>query len=308
MTTKVLKPPYNPRYVQRKKLLSMQLYAEIILILIVMARNSSYLLMKLGIGNIAPVSLIAFRFLSAFIICALLFPKKVFAINKKTLLAGLSIGVLMFFILFLQITGLKDVSSSEAGFLASTTVVFVPVIQAVHTKSLPKATQCLYILITMTGIALLTITSGLSISWGAVLYIIGAFIYAVHILMTESFSKDVDLFSIGIIELFVTGILSLFTSLLIEDFAIPSQPADWAIILSLAILCSIVGLAIQPKFQQYTTAERYGLFCGLGPLFSCLLGVMFLHEKFGVREAVGSFLILAGILLATFYEKKEKSC
>lgn len=198
MTTKV----YDTHYSQKKSLGMSQLSAEIILILIVMARNSSYLLMKLGIG-------------------------------------------------------------------------------------------------------LLTITSGFSISRGGLFYVIGALIYAVHIIMTERFSKEVDLFSAGIIELFVTGILSLFVSLLTEDFVIPQRSSDWVIILSLAVLCSIVGLAIQPQFQQYTTSERYGLFCGMGPVFSCILGVVFLHEQFGIREAAGSVLILGAVFWSTFCGQKN---
>lgn len=301
MTTKV----YDTHYSQKKSLGMSQLSAEIILILIVMARNSSYLLMKLGIGNIAPVSLIAFRFLAAFFICAVLFPKKTFSVNRETLISGIAIGILMFFILYLQIIGLKDVSSSDAGFLASTTVIFVPAIQAIRSRKLPEAKQCLCICVTMIGIGLLTITSGFSISRGGLFYVIGALIYAVHIIMTERFSKEVDLFSAGIIELFVTGILSLFVSLLTEDFVIPQRSSDWVIILSLAVLCSIVGLAIQPQFQQYTTSERYGLFCGMGPVFSCILGVVFLHEQFGIREAAGSVLILGAVFWSTFCRQRN---
>lgn len=304
MTTRFLKYSYGAQSSRKKGEGISQLTAEIILILVVMSRNSSYLLMKLGIGNIAPISLIAFRFLSAFLICAVLFPKKTFVINKTTLFAGLSIGVLMYFILLLQIIGLKEVSSSEAGFLASTTVVFVPLIQAFHKKKYPAAKECACICITMAGIAFLTIKTGFSISLGAVFYVIGAFIYAVHIIMAEAFPKEVDLFSIGIIELFVTGFLSLITSLMVEDFCIPIRASDWMIILSLAILCSIVGLAIQPQFQQYTSPERYGLFCGMGPLFSCILGVVFLHEQCGIREIIGSVLILIGVFWATLSKEK----
>jgi len=281
--------------------------AEFILILTVVARNSSYLFMKMSVDCIPPLTLVAVRFLLAFAFLSLLFWKKMLLINKETLAAGSQIGVLMFLILAFQMYGIETVSSSEAGFLAASTVIFVPIINCFCYGKKQDISLIFSVLITFFGIFLLSFTTDFVLSKGAVFYIIAAVIYAVHIIMTERFSKKVNLLSAGIIEMGVTGLLSLIFAYFTEDFSASFSPKSWGIILGLVFICSVVGLAVQPRFQKYTSSERYGLFCGMGPLFSAILGIVFLHECMNFQEIIGSVLILAGVFLGTNYRRKDKS-
>ena len=101
-----------------------------------MAWGSSYLLMKVGLGTIPPFSLIALRFLIAFFAVSLLFREKIKQTTPRTLLRGSILGLFLFGLFAFLIHGMQTTSTSNAGFLTSTTVVLVPVFHALITRRL----------------------------------------------------------------------------------------------------------------------------------------------------------------------------
>lgn len=69
------------------------------------------------------------------------------------------------------------------------------------------------------------------------------------------------------------------------------------IISVLAVVCSGFGFTLQPVAQRHVSAERAGLFCAIAPAVASLLGVVVLHERFGVLSFIGLTLILTSIML-----------
>ncbi|MCI2062400.1 MAG: DMT family transporter [Eubacteriaceae bacterium] len=271
--------------------------AEFILTLIVMARSSSYLLMKLGLNGIGPFNLIALRFLIAFAAAGIIFRRRLLHMDNTTIKAGIILGLMMFAILTMQIFGLKTMSSSGAAFIAGTTIAFVPLIHALIRRQPPEPKICLLVLMTMSGIALLSIRPGFVFTGGSALYMGGAFIYAVHIVTCDHFAGRIDALAAGIFELAVAGSAAFVCSFIFEKPQLPQSMSEWAIIMALALICSAFGLAIQPMIQQYTEPERYGLLCGLGPVFSGLLAFFFVGEMFSMREFAGAAVILMSTVL-----------
>ena len=111
--------------------------ADRMIALVSVAWGSSYLLMKIGLDGIPPFSMVALRFGLAFAAVALLFRRQLRGTAASTLAGGALLGLLLFGVFGLLMYGLKTTSASTAGFLTSTTVVFVPVLQALLVKRLP---------------------------------------------------------------------------------------------------------------------------------------------------------------------------
>jgi drug/metabolite transporter (DMT)-like permease len=156
----------RPAWTQRK--------ADWMLALVSMAWGSSYLLMKIGLGGIRPFFLIALRFGIAFVVTALLFCRKMFRTDLRTAAYGALLGLLLFGVFSFLMFGLGTTTASTAGFLTSTTVVFVPLLQALVTKKLPAPRVALGTGMTLLGIGLLTIRESLAMSGGAVECLLGA--------------------------------------------------------------------------------------------------------------------------------------
>jgi len=270
--------------------------AEWVLVLTVMATSASFLFMKLGL-SLAPFNLLALRFLIAFAAAFFLCRKRMRRVTQKTVFVGALLGLLMFTLIAAQLFGLSSVTTSCASFLSRSTILFVPLIRSLQTKSLPRREVVIGALVTTAGLALMTITSDLSVSAGAWLCLLSGLIYAFHVLIADHYAGEIDLLAAGILELASGGLAAMTLSLLVESPRLPATTEEWGVVLALGLLCSSFGLAVQPVAQQHTTPERYSQIFAMGPAFSLLYGWVFLREVFSMRELAGALLVLAGLLL-----------
>lgn len=97
--------------------------------------------------------------------------------------------------------GVKNTTASTAGFLTSTTVILVPVLQIFITRKLPSRKIVCGVLIVSTGLALLLIGDDFTIASGAYYCLVAALLYAVHIIVTNRFVREVDALQLGIYQL-----------------------------------------------------------------------------------------------------------
>ena len=97
--------------------------AELLLAVIVIANSSSYLLTKVGMGDMGPFNLISVRFALAFLACLPFCFGRLAKASRATLRCAAQLCLFMFSVMALQIYGLRTITSAEAGFFSSTTVI-----------------------------------------------------------------------------------------------------------------------------------------------------------------------------------------
>lgn len=280
--------------------------ADFIIALVSVAWGSSYLLMKLGLDGIHPFNLIALRFGIAFIITALIFIKRVIKIDRKTICYGALLGFILFSVFSFLMIGLQTTTASSAGFLTSTTVVFVPILQTILTWRKPKWTIVAGTTLTILGIALLTLKNSLTIETGAILCVFGAFSYGWHIIATDYLTQKSDGVLLGISQLGFTGLYGFIFSMIFECPVLPKTSIEWMAVLGLAVICSAFGFVMQPVAQRYTTPERTGILFALEPVFAAIFGFIFLHELLQIKGYLGAILVLAGVFVSSVRTNENK--
>ena len=259
-----------------------------------------------GLNTIESFNILALRFLISFVILDVIFYKKLKNINRNELLYGTILGVTLYFILSLELHGLKTINSSIVSFLENIAIVFVPIFEAILIKKLPKLSIIVSTSITLLGVAFLTMqNSSLTLSFGEVLCIGAAILYAVMIIMTDRFSHKGDPIILGIVQIGVVGILGICSSFIFEHPHLPSTSQDWLFIITLALICTVFGFTFQPLAQKYTSSQRAGQFCALNPVTAAILGWVLLSEQMALLKIVGAILILGG-LLYTSTRKEDK--
>ncbi|SOB99041.1 threonine/homoserine efflux transporter RhtA [Ureibacillus xyleni] len=281
-----------------------QLKANFIMLIVTMFWGSSYLFMKMGLGSFQEFNLVALRFGIAFILAGALFYKRLINMNFKTFFYGFILGSLLFLLMSAVTFGLKFTSVSNAGFLFSLSVVFVPMLLAIFFKVKPEKRVIFGVGIAIIGIALLTLNNKLSINSGDYLIILGAIVYALQIIFTDKFTKNVDSITLGILQLGVAGAWGLLFSFLFEEPHLPSTSEAWVSIMALSVLCSAIGFIGQAVAQKHTTPTHTGLIFSLEPVFAAFFAFMFINEVLPVKGYVGAILILVGVLIAQFKFKK----
>lgn len=277
--------------------------AELLMASVSLAWGSSYLLMKIGLDGIGPYNLITLRFGIAFLAMSLIFLPRYRQLSVPTLAKGLLMGAILFLIFFGMVNGVNHTTASTAGFLTSTTVVMVPVLECLLKRALPSKTMVVSILLSVAGLFLLTAKDGIVLDTGAVYCLIGAFFYAVYIMVFARLAKGNDTLLISIIQLGIASFLGAVFMFLSETPSLPATPMQWGAIFGLGLICSAYGFVVQPIAQRYTTPEKIGLIFSLEPVFSALLSYIFLHEILGLKGYLGAILIFAAVIFTELSKK-----
>lgn len=273
--------------------------AEILLAAVILARSTSFLFSKIGLQGMGKFNLLGLRFLLAFAVLTLLFHKRLLHMNRRTFLGGLALGALYFLVMTAELSGLKTTATSTVSFLESTAIVLVPLFEAALCRKLPAKKGMLSALVSLAGVGLLTLASGLSMTPGELYCVATAILYAAAILLADRLTHgDVDPLATGILQVGFIGLFSIAASFLFEAPRLPESGMEWVVVLMLAVVCSGFGFTLQPVAQSGTTAERAGMFCALSPLSAAVLGAAVLGEKFGLQSLFGAALIVGGIVIS----------
>lgn len=273
--------------------------ANLLLLTVSMAWGTSYLLMKMGLGNISPFNLIALRFGLAFFITFVLLFKRIRDVNMKIIFHSAILGFILFCMFTSILLGLKVSTASSAGFLLGTTVVFVPLIQIFIKHKLPEKKTILGICIVLVGIGFLTFKDGFEMDFGSAICLTGAIFNAIYIITTNHLVKSENTLQLGVFQLGFASLFGIIFSFIFESPKLPNTQNGWIAVLGLAIICSAYGFVVQPIAQKYTTPENTSFTFALEPIFSAAFASLFLHEVLSIQEYFGGALILISLFISS---------
>ncbi|PWR74245.1 DMT family transporter [Methanospirillum lacunae] len=278
--------------------------ADIILIFIVLIWGSTYLAMKWGMESFGIFTLIALRFSIAFGIGIFILLKCRSSIYLHTLASSALLGFGYFCGFTLLLYGMKTTTTTSAGFLMATTVVFVPLLQILFFRRIPNTFILLAVCLCLSGVGLMTLKNGLALDFGAILCLFCSICYAIVIITTKwVLNSGENALTIGVLQLGFTSLFSL-GAMLIFEMPFPQAPLEsWGIILYLAIFCTLIGFVLQTIAQEFTSPEHTGLIYTLESVFASLFGYVFLQEVLPVQGYIGVILVFSGVIIAVKYGK-----
>ena len=233
-----------------------QKHAKLFSATVPLAWGMSYLFVALGASEIPAIELVSLRCGLAFVALVLLFFRhlqKTF--SWKMMIYSAFAGLLLFAVFYGLVVGVVDTSASTAGFLASTTVVIVPIIQAMMTRKIPDLKTIVAILIVLSGLFLLTGADLSQFNFGAIMCLMAAALYAIYIILSKYFVERVDAMSLGIWQLGFASLYALVGTFALERPVLPHSGTVWAAVLGLALICSAYGWVMQTIVQAYVSAE-----------------------------------------------------
>lgn len=284
--------------------------AEILLILVLVARSTSFVMSKVTMHAMDPFNLLGVRFLLAFLLLCIPFGKRLVKIKKKTLLKGMLVGLAFFCVMTAELFTLRLTASSTSSFLENMAIVFVPIFEAVLLRRLPKASSIIGVVVAIIGIGFLTLGgAGMTFGKGECLGVLSGILYAIAIITTDRLSHNDDSLLIGMVQVGTIGTLGMAASFLFEQPTLPQGRMSWLMIIYLAVVCTGFGFTLQPVAQSRLTAERAGLLTAVNPMSAAVMGSIFLKERLGVTGLIGAVLIISGIIISKdpFHKKAQAS-
>ena len=224
---------------------------------------------------------------------------------KTLLTGGVCCGLVLTLSMSLQQAGIVHTTAGKAGFLTALYILIVPVIGWFLGKKVGIKTW-FGVILAMTGMYLLCIKEGFSISRGDFFVFLCACGFAMHILVVDYFSPKVDGVKLSCMQFFVCGMLSAFPMFLFEKPQLNLILRAWLPIVYAGLLSSGVAYTLQIITQKHLKPTVASMLMSLESVFAILSGWVVLHERLSLRELLGCVLVFVAIILAQLPEKKVK--
>lgn len=224
--------------------------------------------------------------------------KTMTAAQRRVLLSG---GVVCGLVVaagtaFLQL-GILYTSAGKAGFVASLSIVLVP-LAGIFLKHKVYPAVWGAVALCVAGLFLLCVTETLTIAIGDILLLICAVCFTVQTLVVAHIAPKTDSVRLSFLQFAVAGIVFSLLTLLFEQPTLSGILAGWAPIVFAGLLGCGVGNTLQIIAQRDTAPAIAALLMSLQSVFALLVQWMIMGELLSPRELFGSMLMLLGIVLS----------
>lgn len=196
-----------------------------------------------------------------------------------------------------QQVGLVHTTAANAGFITCLYVILVPVAGALLGRP-AGARIWLGAALALAGLYVLSVGDGLSMAWGDLLELLGAFFWTGHILLITWLVARMDALEIALGQFVTCAALSLVTALLVEPAPFAGLVPAAVPILYGGVLSIGVAYTLQVVAQRTAHPAHASIIMSMEALFAGIGGVLFLGEPLTPRLLAGGALMLAGMLVS----------
>ena len=272
--------------------------AELALIAATCVWGGTFQIVKVGMNYVSPVLLIAVRFVVATVVLLLFFHRRIFPIPRASMMKGAVLSLFLFLGFVAQNIGLTITSASKSAFITGMMVIFVPLLQFVIERRLPKIGNIVGVVIVAAGLWFLTSPVGAGLNAGDALTLVCALLFAVYIVYLDVISKEMTPMQLVFLQMFCTAMYALIATLAFETPVFHWSGEGIAALLYLTFLATLVTTYVQTRFQKDTTPTRAVVIFSIEPVVASLMAALILGERMGTLGVFGGALIVGGVLIS----------
>ncbi|MBP7783873.1 MAG: DMT family transporter [Aliarcobacter sp.] len=284
-----------------------ELRADLLLLSVAIAWGVTFLMVQDAINSTPVYAFLFFRFALASILMFFIAYKFLKQTNKKTILYGVILGVFLFSAFATQTFGLLYTKSSIVAFITGLNVICVPFLGYLLFKEHISKKVFMATIVAVIGLYLLTMSGSLTIEIGEFLTLICAILFALQIIFTGKFSKEVNVFLLVLFQLITVTILSLVFSLTLDNvtFDLNYDYTFFKAIIITAVFATVYAFLIQTYMQQFTTASKTAIIFAMEPVSASIYAFLAAGEVLSLVQITGAVLIILATLIAEIKFKKR---
>jgi len=282
--------------------MSKQIKADIFLLFITAIWGSSFTLMKNVLHHIPSYAYLSLRFIIAAIVLMIIFHRKFKLLNRRVIVYGCVIGLMLFGGMALQVTGLYYTTASNSAFITGLNVVMVPVVSALFLMKKPDIMSVTGVILAFGGLFFLSGGLNFHFNLGDFLTLLCAVCFTFQIIFIDKFTSDQDPALLSVLQIGFAAIL--YTGVWAADFKTVSF--DKTLIITL-LITGVLGTALafagQTIVQRFTSPTHTALIFTAEPVFGAIFAVLIKDtqgktETLTLTTIAGCLLILTGMLIS----------
>jgi drug/metabolite transporter (DMT)-like permease len=256
---------------------------------------------KLALRDATPA---AFAF-GRFLLATVLVSPHLFRASPDAWKRGSVLGFLLATGFVLQSTSLGLTAAGRVAFIGSLYLLIVPLLLYLLHRTAPDRWNLLGAAIAIAGIALLTRgATGSSFNDGDLLSLACAVTFAVHLVATGTFARQVDVFALVSTQI---ATACLFTGLalpFIGPVTLTPTPRLLALMGYQALFTSIIALRLQLNAQRVISPSTTALILMLQPPFAAAFAFLLIGEHLTGTQWAGGAVILLGTQIPELMRRK----
>ncbi len=231
--------------------------------------------------------------------------------NKLLIKAGCTCGIVLFLASGTQQVALFYTTASKAGFLTTLYIVIVPIIGIFLKKSTHWNTW-ISVAVAVVGLYFLTVTDSLVVEIGDTILIVGAFFWALHIIVIDHFAPKVDVVKMSLIQFLLITVLGFMIAPFVDHYFVDGLTITRLIdalpsLLWVGVLSSGVAFTLQAIGQKGANPTAAAIILSLESVFGLVGGFLILGESFTQKEWLGCVLMFVAVILAQLPFKRSSS-
>ena len=226
------------------------------------------------------------------------YTKRGLDLNKREIIGGIVIGIILTASSVLQQAGLSDTDAGKAAFITTLYVVLVPIFNSFLGKK-PGVNVIIGVPVALLGFFFLCIKPGIGIAPSDLLVLGCAFVFTFHIIGVDRLSVGCDGVRLSLVQFIVSFILDMVLSLIFEG--VVSGELIMSVLPSLIFLgigSSGIAYTLQIVGQKHADPNVSSLILSLESVFAVIGASIVLGERMSPREYLGSALVLLAVFMA----------
>ncbi|NBY51512.1 MAG: DMT family transporter [Actinobacteria bacterium] len=239
-------------------------------------------------------SFLTSRFIVAAAAMIALRPSVLKRFTKELVMKGLMIGMALGSGYIFQTLGLDRTTPAITGFITGLYVVFTPLLASIFLKERLTKAMWGYVFLAVLGLGILSV-EGWSVGLGEIFVLISAVLFAIHIILLGSWSKNFDAYALTVMQLIGCALLASIPAS-INGFVAPPDTHVWAVIIFTALFATAIAFVIQTWSQARISTTKVAVILTMEVVFAALFSFMYGMEPFTLRLALGGTLVLIAML------------
>jgi drug/metabolite transporter (DMT)-like permease len=288
--------------------MSKQIRADLSLIVIMVIWGSSFPLMKNVFAYIPIFAYLAIRFLLATGVLIIIYIKKIRFFNKRIVISGSIIGLMLFAGTAIQAVGLNYTSASKSALITGLNAIIIPIFSALLLRKLPRLMSILGVILASIGMFFLSGGFNSNLNLGDLLTFLGAIFFALQIIFIDKFNSDGDPALLAIVQL---AISAFFLTILWFAFDLKPMVLNTEVVVTIiytALFNTALAFTVITIVQKDTSPTHTAVILTAEPAFGALFASIIPNasgrpESLTLMMIIGCTLIISGMLISEIFGK-----